>query len=104
MASEEFLFDTEDQKIFSAENSDLKAKVLRYHLMPRLKELLDGAINLANSIFDVDVMEFSTLSQSPGFRTDRRKGPVTMDYSWCTLGLTGVRKPIWTSLKNRKGG
>lgn len=104
METSEYLFDLDDQEIFSAKNSDLKAKVLRYHLMPRLNRLLKVAMQQAQAIFEVDLMEHSTISQSPGFRTDRRKGEITMDYDWCKIGLTGVRKPIWSKIHNRKTG
>jgi len=104
MESADHLFDEEDQAIFSSADFDLKAKVIRYHLMPRMDKLLREALTQVRDVFEIDGMDSSTISRSPGFRTDRRKGPVTLDYTWCSLSLCGTRKPIWNSIARKKDG
>lgn len=104
MHENEFLFDEEDRAIFGSTDLDLKAKALRYHLMPRLEKLLKEAMTLVQEIYGVDPMEYSTITRSPGFRTDRRKGLVVTDYDWCSVGLCGVRRPIWKKVKRAKDG
>lgn len=102
MQDKEYLFDEEDRAIFGSSDLDLKAKALRYHLMPRLEKLIKEAMAMVHEMYGVDPMEFSTISRSPGFRTDRRKGLVVVDYDWCSIGLCGVRKPIWKKVKRAK--
>lgn len=104
MEDVEFLFDEDDRALFRSTEFDLKAKALRYHLMPRLENLFREALGLVQAIYGVDALEFSTISRSPGFRTDRRQGDVTFDYETCIVGLCGVRKPIWTKVERAKDG
>jgi len=104
MESADHLFDEEDQAIFSSADFDLKAKVIRYHLMPRMDKLLREALTQVRDVFEIGGMDSSTISRSPGSRTDRRKGPVTLDYTWCSLSLCGTRKPIWKSVAREKDG
>jgi len=104
MQVDEYLFDEEDRAIFKSKDLDLKAKVLRYHLMPRLEQLFRKMLSQATDIFGGDTLEFSTISRSPGFRTDRRKGDVKIDYDHCFVGLCGKRKPLWTKVRRKKDG
>lgn len=102
MTDEATLFDEEDRAIFSSEDLDLKAKVVRYHLLPRLEQCFRTTLDHAQQLFSCDPLEASAISRSPGFRTDRRVSDVRMDYRECTVSLTGTRKPIWTAVKRAK--
>jgi 5-methylcytosine-specific restriction endonuclease McrA len=101
---EQYLFDREDVAIFHADDLDLRAKAIRYHLQPRLEQLLKQAMGLVWDMYGVDPMEYCTITRVPGFRTDRRKGKVTTNYTHCTVGLTGKRKPMWPKMRRAKDG
>lgn len=96
-------FGLDDVELFALEDADLKAKALRYDVIPRLELLLRRALTDINDVYRNDPLEFSANAPTPAFRTDRRKGKVENHYTQCTAGITGKRSIHWAGVERIDG-
>lgn len=103
MSSTEPIFDQDDQAIFMVEDPQLKADAIKYSILPRLQHLLNVGIGIIHEVFNIDVLENSTITRSPNFRPNR-KNTMAYDYQWGAVGLTGkVVKGMWPGLQRPDG-
>ncbi len=96
-------FGPEDTELFSLTDADLKAKALRYDVIPRLELLLQRALTEVQKIYGSDPLELSTVATTPAFRTNRRKGDVEHHYEHCSAGITGKRSIVWNGVERIDG-
>lgn len=97
-------FTRDDQELFQIDDLRLKGDAIRYSILPKLNVLLNECVLRIKSVYDVEVFEDSTISQSPYFRTKSRKKEIQTDYRWATVGLNGKRvKGKWLGLERNDG-
>jgi len=101
------VFDEEDAKLFELTGDLLlKAKSIRYSIIPKLNVILEEALLRVRKIYDIEVFSDKTISicSSPNFRQDRKGDmQMKMDYKWANVGITGTRADIWKAFSKKDG-
>jgi hypothetical protein len=97
---ENISLDAEDARLFTiTDDLLLKAKAIKYSILPKLNVLLEETLSRIRKIYDVEVFnENSTIHSAPNFR-EKRVHELKTDYSFAFIGIGGSRLPIWMGLK-----
>jgi len=91
----EIEFDKDDQSLFQIDDLSLKADAIRHSILPRLNILLNHAILQIKTVYDVEVLVDSHITQSPNFRI-KRNNNLEVDYKWAAAGMSGKwQKEKW---------
>ena len=93
-------FDEEDAALFDLKGDFLlKAKAIKYSILPKLNVLLEETISRIRKIYDIEVFnQNSIIHSAPHFR-EKRQNELKVDYTFAFYGLGGSRLPIWKSFK-----
>jgi len=97
---ENITFDKEDTALFDLKDDLLlKAKAIKYSILPKLNILLEEALARIRKIYGIEVFnQHSIIHSAPAFR-EQRETELKIDYNYAFLGLGGSRKPVWTGFK-----
>ncbi|MDR3366828.1 MAG: HNH endonuclease [Prevotellaceae bacterium] len=94
--------DAEDAALFSL-NEDLllKAKSIKYSILPKLNILLEETLSRIRKIYNIEVLnENSIIHSAPNFR-EKRDSKLKIDYTYAFIGFGGSRQPIWEGFKRK---
>ncbi|MCL1972685.1 MAG: HNH endonuclease [Endomicrobia bacterium] len=100
---ENIIFDEEDAKLFALTGDLLlKAKSIRYSIIPKLNVVLEEALSRVRKIYGIEVFSDKSIrvQSSPNFR-EERKGDMKVNYKWANTGITGTRADIWKAFKRK---
>jgi hypothetical protein len=89
-------FDEEDIQLLN-QTGDLllKAKSIKYSILPKLNVILESALSAIRTIYGIEVFsECSIIHSWPSFR-EKRENKLELDYESAFIGITGARRPIW---------
>ncbi|MDR2125256.1 MAG: HNH endonuclease [Prevotellaceae bacterium] len=92
--------DEEDAALFNLKDDFLlKAKAIKYSILPKLNVLLEETVSRIRKIYGIEVFsENSIVHSAPNFR-EKRRSDLKIDYNYAFWGLGGSRLPIWDGLK-----
>jgi hypothetical protein len=98
----DIVFDEEDAKLLKLKTDLLlKAKGIRYSILPKLNVVIEEALSRIRKIYGVEVFnEGSIITSSPNFR-EKRDNELKVDYDSARIGLTGSRTPIWKGFSRK---
>jgi len=101
---EDVSLDEEDAKLLKLQTDLLlKAKGIRYSILPKLNIVLTEALSRVRKIYGIEVFnENSIVCSSPNFREKRDK-ELKVDYDYAYVGITGSRTPIWKGFSRSDG-
>jgi hypothetical protein len=101
---EDVSLDEEDAKLLKLQTDLLlKAKGIRYSILPKLNIILEEAISRIRRIYNIEVFnENSIVCSSPSFR-EKRDNELKVDYDYAYVGITGSRTPIWKGFSRTDG-
>jgi hypothetical protein len=101
---ENVTFDEEDAKLLELQSDLLlKAKGIKYSILPKLNILLEEALSRIRKIYGVEVFnENSIICSSPSFR-EKRDNVLKINYDYAMIGITGSRTPIWKGFSRKDG-
>jgi len=96
--------DEEDAKLLILKTDLLlKAKGIRYSILPKLNIVLEEALSRIRKIYGIEVFnENSIVCSSPNFR-EKRDSELKVDYDYAYVGITGSRTPIWKGFSRTDG-
>lgn len=104
MEPQDIFFDEEDQNIFLVDDIQLKAEALRHSVLPKMQSACNHLVVLIRDIYGVEVLDDSSFTLSPQFRTNNRVVDLKKDYAMASLGLSGCRKEgMWPGLAKPGG-
>lgn len=98
----EVWFDEQDSNLFLVDDARLRADALKHSILPRLQIVMHHAIDQIRTIYGIEVLEDSTVSSHPNFRT-KRENELSLLYQSAFVGLGGKRCNKWKGF-NRKDG
>ena len=84
------IFGKEDADLFNCDDLDLKYKAIRNSIIPRLLEIVHGAIADIEKVFGIDPLAISHIAFSP-YRTESRGEKFKLDTSCASAGLMPKR-------------
>jgi hypothetical protein len=92
--------DEEDAALFNLKGDFLlKAKAIKYSILPKLNVLLEETVSRIRKIYGVEVFsENSIIHSAPNFR-EKRENDLKIDYTYAFWGLGASRLPIWRRFK-----
>jgi len=101
---EDATLDEEDAKLLKLETDLLlKAKGIRYSILPKLNIVLEEALSRVRKIYGIEVFnEDSIVCSSPNFR-EKRDGELKVNYDYAYIGITGSRTPVWKGFSRGDG-
>jgi hypothetical protein len=93
---ENIKLDEEDAKLLKLKSDLLlKAKGIRYSILPKLNVILEEALSCVRKVYGIEVFnEDSIISSSPAFR-EKRDSELKINYDYAMIGIGGARKSIW---------
>jgi hypothetical protein len=101
---EDISLDEEDAKLLKLQTDLLlKAKGIRYSILPKLNIVLEEALSRVRKIYGIEVFnEGSIVCSSPNFR-EKRDSELKVNYDYAYMGITGSRTPIWKGFSRSDG-
>jgi len=101
---EDISLDEEDAKLLKLQTDLLlKAKGIRYSILPKLNIILEEALSRVRKIYGIEVFnEGSIVCSSPNFR-EKRDSELKVNYDYAYVGITGSRTPIWKGFARSDG-
>lgn len=101
---EDVSLDEEDAKLLKLDaDLLLKAKGIRYSILPKLNVVLEEALSRVRKIYGIEVFnEGSIVCSSPNFR-EKRDAELKVNYDYASVGITGSRTPAWKGFKRVDG-
>jgi hypothetical protein len=92
--------DEEDAALFDLKGDFLlKAKAIKYSILPKLNVLLEETLSRIRKIYGIEVFsENSIIHSAPNFR-EKRENDLKIDYDYAFWGLGASRLPIWGKFK-----
>jgi hypothetical protein len=101
---ENIILDEEDAKLLKLKSDLLlKAKGIRYSILPKLNVILEEALSRVRKIYGIEVFnEDSIITSSPAFR-EKRDSELKINYKYAMIGIGGARKPIWKGFSRTDG-
>jgi len=101
---EDVSLDEEDAKLLKLKTDLLlKAKGIRYSILPKLNIVLEEALSRIRKIYGIEVFnEDSIVCSSPNFR-EKRDSELKVNYDYAYVGITGSRTPIWKGFSRDDG-
>jgi hypothetical protein len=92
--------DTEDAALFKlTDDLLLKAKAIKYSILPKLNILLEETLSRIRKIYNIEVFnEYSIIHSAPNFR-EKRYNELKIDYTYAFIGIGGSRLPVWEGFK-----
>jgi hypothetical protein len=92
--------DEEDAALFDLKGDFLlKAKAIKYSILPKLNVLLEETLSRIRKIYGIEVFnENSIIHSAPNFR-EKRENDLKVDYDYAFWGLGASRLPIWEGFK-----
>jgi len=101
---EDVSLDEEDAKLLKLQTDLLlKAKGIRYSILPKLNIILEEALSRIRKIYGIEVFnEGSIVCSSPNFR-EKRVTELKVNYDYAYVGITGSRTPIWKGFERTDG-
>lgn len=104
MKTDHIFFDEEDRNIFLVDDIQIKAEALRHSVLPKLQAACNHLVDLIRDIYDVEVLEDSSFTLSPHFRTHGRVVDLKKNYTDAGLEISGCRKEgKWPGLQKPDG-
>lgn len=104
MEATDIFFDEDDQNLFQVDDIQLKAEALRHSVLPKLQAACNHLVDLIRDIYDIEVLEDSSFTLSPHFRTSNRVIDLKKNYTEASLEISGIRKEgMWPGLKKPDG-
>jgi hypothetical protein len=99
---ENIVLDSEDAALFRlTDDLLLKAKAIKYSILPKLNVLLEETLSRIRKIYNIEVFnEKSIIHSAPNFR-EKRDNTLKVDYDYAFIGLGGSRLPIWDGFKRK---
>ena len=100
----DIILDEEDAKLLKLKSDLLlKAKGIRYSIIPKLNIILEEALSRIRKIYGIEVFnENSIITSAPSFR-EKRDNELKIDYDYAVIGITGSRTPIWKGFSRNDG-
>jgi hypothetical protein len=97
---EDIAFDEEDASLFNYKGDLLlKAKALKYSILPKLNVLLEETVSRIRKIYGIEVFnQNSIIHCAPNFR-EKRQTELKVNYTYAFYGLGASRLPIWEGFK-----
>jgi hypothetical protein len=97
---ESITLDEEDAALFGLKDDFLlKAKAIKYSILPKLNILLEETLSRIRKIYGIEVFnQKSIIHSAPNFR-EKRQNDLKIDYTYAFLGLGASRLPIWEGFK-----
>ena len=89
---ENIIFDKQDQELFLIDDLQLKAKAIRYSILPKLQVVVNYAINQINKVYGINVFDDCMIAQAPHYRLHQRVYDIKKDYQEARVGIRGQRK------------
>jgi hypothetical protein len=101
---EDISLDEEDAKLLKLQTDLLlKAKGIKYSILPKLNIVLEEALSRIRKIYDIEVFnEKSIVCSAPSFR-EKRDSELKINYDYAYVGITGSRTPIWKGFSRIDG-
>ena len=101
---EDISLDAEDAKLLKLQTDLLlKAKGIKYSILPKLNIVLEEALSRIRRIYGIEVFnENSIVCSSPSFR-EKRDSELKINYDYAYVGITGSRTPIWKGFSRTDG-
>ncbi|MDR1148110.1 MAG: HNH endonuclease, partial [Spirochaetaceae bacterium] len=92
--------DEEDAALFNLKGDLLlKAKAIKYSILPKLNILLEETLSRIRKIYGIEVFNNDSIIHSaPNFR-EKRQNYLKVDYAYAFWGLGASRLPIWEGFK-----
>jgi 5-methylcytosine-specific restriction endonuclease McrA len=104
MEADDISFDEEDQNIFLVDDIQLKAEALRHSILPKLEAACNHLVELIRDCYDTEVLEDSSFTLSPHFRTHNRVVDLKKNYTEAALEISGRRQEgKWPGLAKPDG-
>lgn len=100
----DIILDEEDAKLLKIKSDLLlKAKGIRYSILPQLNIILEEALSRIRKVYGIEVFnENSAITSAPGFR-EKRDNELKKNYDYAFIGITGSRAPIWKGFSRKDG-
>lgn len=97
---ENITLDEEDAALFNLKGDFLlKAKAIKYSILPKLNVLLEETLSRIRKIYGIEVFnQNSIIHSAPNFR-EKRENELKVDYTYAFWGLGASRLPIWEGFK-----
>lgn len=83
-------FDFDDKNLFLVDDLKLKADAIRYSILPKIEMIINICIAEVLRIYDINILENSSITKSPNFRK-KRQNELKKVYSWALAGIRGKR-------------
>lgn len=104
MEADEISFDGEDQQLFLVDDIQLKAEALRHSIVPRLEVACNHLAGLIRDCYGVELLEDSSYTLSPQFRTNNRVVDLKKNYYEAAIEISGRRQEnYWPGLQKPDG-
>lgn len=84
-------FDKEDQELFLIDDLELKAKAIRFSILPKLEVIINYAISQIDKVYGVNVFDDCMIAQAPHYRLSNRQSVVRKDYQFARVSIRGKR-------------
>ena len=97
-------FDKEDKELFLIDDLELKAKAIRFSVLPKLGVVINYAISQIDKIYGVNVFDNCMIAQAPHYRLKNRQSDVRKDYQFARVSIRGKRGlGRWNSINKPNG-
>jgi 5-methylcytosine-specific restriction endonuclease McrA len=104
MDPQDIFFDEDDQNLFQVDDIQLKAEALRHSVLPKLQAACNHLVHLIRDVYEVEVLEDSSFTLSPHFRTHGRIVELKKNYTDASIEISGQRKEgKWPGLAKPDG-
>lgn len=100
--SDEIVFNSDDCMIFYVDDPQLRVDALKNSVFPKLNLILNNTISVIRAIYDVEVLDDSTVSLGPTLKTKRTTEIEFAEFAYAAL--SGKRTPDkWLGMKKKSG-
>src|SRR5437867_850888 len=84
-------FDKDDQELFLIDDLDLKAKAIRFSVLPKLDVIINYAIYQIDKVYGLNVFDDCMIAKAPHYQLNKRQSGIRKDYQFARVSIRGKR-------------